>query len=48
MLWGISNEYSQHMFLWRIEANYPRIIAKYSSLTPSPAEPWYTLPLQTV
>ena len=27
---GTSNEYPQHMFLWRIRENYPRIIIKYS------------------
>ena len=26
---GDSNEYPQHMFLWRIEENYPSIIIKY-------------------
>ena len=30
---GASNEYTQHMFLWRNGENYPRIITKYSSLT---------------
>ena len=30
---GASNEYPQHMVLWRIGENYPRIIIKYSSLT---------------
>ena len=30
---GVSNEYPQHMFLWRTGENYPRIITKYSSLT---------------
>ena len=30
---GTSNEYPQHMFLWRNKKNYPRIITKYSSLT---------------
>ena len=30
---GASNEYPQHMFLWRTGENYPRIIIKYSSLT---------------
>ena len=28
-----SNEYQQHMFLWRTGENYPIIITKYSSLT---------------
>ena len=28
-----SNEYPQHMFIWRTGANYPIIITKYSSLT---------------
>ena len=31
--WGTSNEYPQHMFLWRTGENYPIIITKYSSLT---------------
>ena len=31
--WGASNEYPQHMFLWRTWENYPKIITKYSSLT---------------
>ena len=31
--WGTSNEYPQHMFLWRIRENYPIIITKYTSLT---------------
>ena len=30
---GTSNEYLQHMFLWRIEENYPIIITQYSYLT---------------
>ena len=30
---GASNEYPQHMFLWRTGENYPIIITKYSSLT---------------
>ena len=30
---GASNEYPQHMVLWRTGENYPRIITKYSSLT---------------
>ena len=30
---GASNEYPQHMFLWRTGENYPRIIIKYSSLS---------------
>ena len=30
---GISNEYPQHMFLWRTGEKYPIIITKYSSLT---------------
>ena len=30
---GASNEYPQHMFLWRTRENYPIIIIKYSSLT---------------
>ena len=30
---GASNEYPQHMFLWRNKKNYPTIITKYSSLT---------------
>ena len=29
---GASNEYPQHMFLWRTGKNYPRIITKYSFL----------------
>ena len=28
-LWGDSNEYPQHMLLWRIEENYPLLILKY-------------------
>ena len=31
--WGASNEYPQHMLLWRTGENYPWIIVKYSSLT---------------
>ena len=27
--WGTSNEYPQHMFLWRTEENYPRVVTKY-------------------
>ena len=27
---GASNEYPQHMFLWKNKKNYPRIITKYS------------------
>ena len=30
---GTSNEYPQHMFLWRNKKYYPIIITKYSSLT---------------
>ena len=30
---GTSNEYPQHVFLWRTGENYPRIITKYSFLT---------------
>ena len=30
---GASNEYPQHMFLWRNKKNYPIIIPKYSSFT---------------
>ena len=30
---GASNEYPQHIFLWRTGENYPRIITEYSSLT---------------
>ena len=30
---GASNEYPQHMFLWRNKKKYSRIITKYSSLT---------------
>ena len=26
---GDSNEYPQHMFLWRTDENYPSIITKY-------------------
>ena len=26
---GDSNEYQQHMFLWRTDENYPSIIIKY-------------------
>ena len=34
VLWQrASNEYPQHMLLWRNKKNYPRIITKYSSLT---------------
>ena len=28
MLWGDSNEYPQHMFLWRTDKNYPSVIIK--------------------
>ena len=31
--WGDSNEYPQHMFLWRNKQNYPFIIMKYPPLT---------------
>ena len=31
---GTSNVYPQHMFLWKIRENYPRIITKYSLPTP--------------
>ena len=37
---GASNEYPQHMFLWRNKKKYPRIITKYSSLT-SPLRLWF-------
>ena len=30
---GASNEYPEHMFLWRNKKNYPTIITKYASLT---------------
>ena len=30
---GASNEYLQHIFLWRNKKKCPRIITKYSSLT---------------
>ena len=39
MLWvlirslGASNEYPQHMFLWKNKKKYPRIITKFSSVT---------------
>ena len=33
MLRGTSNEYPQHMFLWRNQKKYARVITKYSSLT---------------
>ena len=39
MLWvliirrDVSNEYPQHMFLWRNKKKYPLIITKYSFLT---------------
>ena len=38
--WGASNEYPQHMFLWRTRENYPIIIIKYSSLTSPLCFPW--------
>ena len=31
--WGTSDEYPEHMCLWRTGENYPRIINNYSSLT---------------
>ena len=31
---GTSNEYPQHMFLWRTGENYPIIITKYSLTIP--------------
>ena len=31
---GASNEYPQHMFLWRNKKNFPKIITKYSFLIP--------------
>ena len=35
-----SNEYPQHMFLWKNKRNFPQIITKYSSLTtPLTTEP---------
>ena len=36
---GASNEYPQHMFLWKTREKYPRIIIKYSSLAPPPPPP---------
>ena len=38
---GTSNEYPQHMFLWRTGENYPIIITKYSSLT-IPLDTYFT------
>ena len=31
--WGTSNEYPQHMLLWRHSEKYPRILAKHSSIS---------------
>ena len=43
---GASNEYPQHMFLWRTGENYPRITIKYSSL-PSPLGYSFEVPHQS-
>ena len=37
---GASNEYTQHMFLWRTVENYPVIVTNYSSLS-SPLNKYY-------
>ena len=31
--WGTSNEYPQHMFLWRNKKNFPRIVTRYFSIS---------------
>ena len=42
VFWGASNEYPQHMLLWRNKKKYPRSITKYFSLT----IPLYLLSIQ--
>ena len=39
---GASNEYPQHVFLWRTSDNYPRIITKYNrtSMARTSLGPW--------
>ena len=39
--WGTSNEYPQHMFLWRNKKNYLRIITKYPLMSPLDSHSFY-------
>ena len=32
-MWGASNEYLQHMFLWRTNKSYRTVIVKYTSIS---------------